>query len=80
MAHPRTLSIVTGCYNEEGNLQVYYDRVKRALAEFPQYDHEIIIADNCSTDGSRAKIMPKAKRRASAEFGRPIRAFQKVWK
>ena len=54
MAHPRTLSIVTGCYNEEGNLQVYYDRVKRALAEFPQYDHEIIIADNCSTDGSRA--------------------------
>lgn len=53
METKKTISIVTGCLNEEGNLQEFYDRVKKAMAEFPQYSHEIICADNCSTDGSR---------------------------
>ena len=53
MGFIKTISIVSGCYNEEGNLQSFYDRILRSLAEFPRYNYEIIIADNCSTDGSR---------------------------
>lgn len=49
----KKISIVSGCFNEEGNLQEFYDRVTKVLADFPQYSHEIIMADNCSTDGSR---------------------------
>ncbi len=49
----KTISIVAGCYNEEGNLQELYDRLRAVFERNPQYDYEIIIADNCSTDGSR---------------------------
>jgi len=49
----RTISIVSGCYNEEGNLQEFYDRIVGAVKQLPDYTHEIIIADNCSTDRSR---------------------------
>jgi len=50
----KKISVSTGCYNEEGNLREFYERTKAALAKFPQYDYEIIVADNRSTDGSRA--------------------------
>jgi glycosyltransferase involved in cell wall biosynthesis len=49
----KTISVVTGCLNEEGNLQEFYDRVVKVMARFPQYDYVVIIADNCSSDGSR---------------------------
>lgn len=50
----RKISIVSGCFNEEDNLQEFYERVTNVLAIFPQYIYEIIMADNCSTDGSRS--------------------------
>lgn len=49
----KKISISSGCFNEEGNLQEWYNRIRETLAQFPQYDYEIVIADNCSTDGSR---------------------------
>lgn len=49
----KVISIVSGCYNEEGNLQEFYDRIIKVMSGFPQYSYEIIIADNCSTDKSR---------------------------
>jgi len=53
MPSRKKISVVTGCFNEEGNLQDFYDRVTRVLAEYPHYAYEIIIADNRSTDSSR---------------------------
>lgn len=53
MENKKKISIVSGCFNEEGNLQEFYDRIIEVIAGFPQYSYEIIIADNCSTDGSR---------------------------
>ena len=53
MNNQKKISIVSGCLNEEGNLQEFYDRVIKVLAQFPHYGYEIIIADNCSTDDSR---------------------------
>lgn len=49
----KKISIVSGCYNEEGNLHEFYDRIIKVMDQFPQYSYEIIIADNCSTDGTR---------------------------
>ncbi len=49
----KKLSVVCGCYNEKDNLQELYDRLIKVLQQVPQYDYEIIIADNYSTDGSR---------------------------
>jgi polyisoprenyl-phosphate glycosyltransferase len=49
----KKLSIVTGCLNEEGNLQELYDRIVAVMDGLPDYTFEIIAADNCSTDGSR---------------------------
>ena len=49
----KKISVVTSCYNEEGNLQEFYDRIIAAFQKLPLYSYEIIIADNCSTDRSR---------------------------
>jgi len=49
----KKISIVAGCYNEKDNLQELYDRLMKIFQQLPQYDYEIIIADNYSTDGSR---------------------------
>lgn len=45
----KKLSIVTGCYNEQGNIKNWYNAVKTELAKL-NYKYEIIIIDNCSTD------------------------------
>ncbi|MGV8080491.1 MAG: glycosyltransferase family 2 protein [Syntrophales bacterium] len=49
----KTISVVAGCYNEEGNLQPFYDRLMKVFEQLPGYDYEIIVADNCSTDDSQ---------------------------
>lgn len=49
----KKISIVAGCYNEAGNLRELYRRCRAVLQKFPQYDYEFILADNCSTDGTR---------------------------
>jgi glycosyltransferase involved in cell wall biosynthesis len=49
----KKISVISGCYNEEGNLQEFYDRLIAVFRQLPTYNYEIIIADNCSTDRSR---------------------------
>lgn len=49
----KTITIVSGCYNEEGNLEDLVTRVFAAAAKFPAYNWEYIIIDNCSKDRSR---------------------------
>jgi len=48
----KKISVVSGCYNEEKNLDELVRRVWLVAAKFPQYDWEYIIIDNCSTDRS----------------------------
>ena len=50
----KIISITTSCYNEEGNLREWYDRIIDVLGKFPDYNYEFIVADNCSTDHSRS--------------------------
>jgi len=49
----KKLSIVSSCYNEAENLDAWYTRISQTMQKMPEYDYEIIISDNCSTDGSR---------------------------
>lgn len=45
------ISIVSGCYNEEGNVRELWERVSGVMAgQLPGYTYELIIIDNSSTD------------------------------
>ena len=45
------LSVVTGCYNEEGNALELYQRICKTFAtDLPQHTFELIVIDNASTD------------------------------
>ena len=56
MGKRKKISICSGAYNEEKNIQILYDRVLEQLKKFPQYDYEFIFADNKSTDNTREVI------------------------
>ena len=44
------ISVVTPCYNEEGNVEELYRQIKAVFAGLPQYDYEHIYIDNASDD------------------------------
>ncbi len=57
------ISIVTSCYNEEGNIESFYNEVRSAMSlVVDKYDWELIIADNFSTDRTREIIREIASR------------------
>ena len=56
----KKISLVSGCYNEEDNLEELFRRVWAVVAKFPQYDWEYVIIDNCSTDGTAAVLRKAA--------------------
>jgi glycosyltransferase involved in cell wall biosynthesis len=49
----KLLSVITPCYNEEGNLDELHRQIADVLAKLPQYDWEHIYIDNASRDGTR---------------------------
>jgi glycosyltransferase involved in cell wall biosynthesis len=46
------LTILTACYNEEGNVREVYRQVKGAMATLPGYDYDHLFIDNASTDNT----------------------------
>ena len=46
------LSVIVPCYNELATI----DAILRAVRESPYPDKEIIVVDDCSSDGTRAKL------------------------
>ena len=46
----KKISIVSGCFNEQDNIRPFYERVSSVMSQFPQFDYEIIMIDNCSKD------------------------------
>ena len=51
----RLISIVTPCYNEEGNVEELAQRIASVMTNLP-YDYEHIFIDNRSTDDTVSKI------------------------
>ncbi len=56
------ISVMTPCYNEEGNIQNIYQEVKKQFDGLPQYTYEHIFIDNCSTDMSRQILREMANK------------------
>jgi glycosyltransferase involved in cell wall biosynthesis len=48
------LTILTPCFNEEGNVREVYRQVKAAMQALPGYDYEHLFIDNASKDGTVA--------------------------
>jgi glycosyltransferase involved in cell wall biosynthesis len=48
------LTILTACYNEEGNVREVYEQVRAAMQTLPGYGYEHLFIDNASTDGTVA--------------------------
>src|SRR5262245_55607262 len=49
----KLISLVTPCYNEQANVLVQLNRVRKALKDFDsKYQFEHIYTDNCSTDNT----------------------------
>jgi glycosyltransferase involved in cell wall biosynthesis len=46
----KTISVVSGCYNEEENVQELYAQLCAVFSELPAYNFEIIFIDNASSD------------------------------
>jgi len=47
------VSIITPCFNEEGNIKELYERVRSVMATMPEYRYEHIYIDNASTDNTQ---------------------------
>lgn len=64
------LSIISSCYNEEGNIEELIDRIKKVMETEKEYDYELIISDNDSKDRTQEIIrkMASSDKRIKAVF------------
>lgn len=46
----KKISIVTPCYNEEGNVYNMFKSIQKVFEKIPEYEYEHIFIDNCSLD------------------------------
>ncbi len=57
---PKTIAIMTPCYNEEQNVREVHRRLMAVAASLPQYRFEHLFIDNASTDGTVAVLRAMA--------------------
>ncbi len=62
MAQRQLISLISPCFNEEGNIDELYRRASQVMADLPQYDFEYLFIDNASTDGTVDKLRALAGR------------------
>jgi glycosyltransferase involved in cell wall biosynthesis len=58
----KRISVVTGCYNEEENIEEIYLQVKAEFAKLTAYQYEHIFIDNSSTDKTVAILKTLAEK------------------
>ncbi|MBQ8159787.1 MAG: glycosyltransferase family 2 protein [Clostridia bacterium] len=66
----KLVSIMIPCYNEEENVEAICEAVTEQMEKLKQYDYEVLLIDNCSTDGTRPIIrrICKENRKIKAIF------------
>ncbi|HKF24151.1 MAG TPA: glycosyltransferase [Candidatus Angelobacter sp.] len=74
----KSISIVTPCYNEEGNVQEVYERVRALMADLRRYRYEHIFIDNASQDGTFNVLMTIAAVDPNVKVIRNARNFGHV--
>ena len=52
----KTISVLTGCFNEEDNVEELYNRVRTVMAGLGRYYYEHVFIDNASTDNTVALL------------------------
>ena len=52
----KLISIVTGCFNEQDNVEPLVERIRAVFLKLPQYRYEHIFIDNCSNDHTVDRI------------------------
>ncbi|MDE6630856.1 MAG: glycosyltransferase family 2 protein [Bacteroidales bacterium] len=52
----KKISIITACYNEEENVAILCERIRKVMQTLPQYDYEHVFIDNASKDNTVALI------------------------
>lgn len=58
----KLISIVTPCYNEEGNVEELHAQIKAVFEQLPEYDYEHIFIDNASPDATPQILRGLAER------------------
>ena len=71
----RTLTVVTGCYNEQDNVREVYERVREAIRTAGDYKYEHIFIDNASQDNTWAELKAIAAEDKNVKIIRNARNF-----
>jgi glycosyltransferase involved in cell wall biosynthesis len=74
----KTLSIFTPCYNEEGNIEELYLRVRAAMASLDGYRYEHVFIDNASCDNTLSILKAIARRDRNVKIIANARNFGPV--
>jgi glycosyltransferase involved in cell wall biosynthesis len=74
----KTVSVVTPCYNEEGNVREVYERVRNLMVTLGTYRYEHIFIDNASRDTTFAVLSEIARRDSNVKVIRNARNFGHV--
>lgn len=69
MSERALISIVSAVYNEEACIPIFYERLQAVLAPLrARYDFELILSNNCSTDGTLEQISKLRERDPSVQL------------
>jgi glycosyltransferase involved in cell wall biosynthesis len=71
----KTISVVTPCFNEEGNVREVYERVRDLMLNLGKYRYEHIFIDNASRDTTFAVLSEIAAADANVKVIRNARNF-----
>ena len=79
----KKLSIITPCYNEEVNVEICAQELKKVMAHhLPNYKYEHIFADNASTDSTLVKLREIASKDENVKVisnSRNVGPFRNMW-
>ncbi len=71
----KTISVVTPCFNEEGNVREVYERVRALMQKLGRYRYEHIFIDNASRDSTFAVLKQIAAADPNVKVIRNARNF-----
>lgn len=72
---PKTITVLTPCFNEEQNVREVYERVKAAIAAAGHYTYEQIFIDNASYDNTLGELKKIAAEDRNVKVIRNTRNF-----
>ena len=74
----KTITVITPCYNEEGNVRELYERVRAAIIAAGDYRYEHIFIDNASRDNTLGQLKTIATQDKNVKVIRNTRNFGHV--